>query len=370
MEWENAGNLELHPQKFPEKTQVNCPPTSQQDRRLGNVSNFMCGASVLICVGCALTTSRIPGITSLSISSTSSPTANKGSLRSTTVYTVMLSSVASTIGSHHPINLNLPLVAQAFRRSPGSNLFWQHPQSFFQRRNPTTLYYQLLVRWKRNFARLYARRILELAAASAASQRLRSHLESEFIAKPEQWKNWQAKNWEETALTSVGNSKLGRSWMAMSRLVNLAVLASPMMVLYPLSYINSNWQDRAWSYALWGIEQAGPTWIKLVQWASTRQDLFSPEFCQYFGKLRDETEGHSWKETQTILNQELGSAMSAVTLDPTPIGSGCIAQVYRGTLTEPTPSYPKGTKLAVKVQHPGIWRKVSRASSSTPSLHS
>eukprot|EP00934_Nitzschia_sp_Nitz4_P004982 Nitzschia sp. Nitz4//scaffold7_size249615//61207//64381//NITZ4_001155-RA/size249615-augustus-gene-0.231-mRNA-1//1//CDS//3329558376//4972//frame0 len=195
-------------------------------------------------------------------------------------------------------------------------------------------------------------------ASVAATHRLRTQLEAQVVAKPTQWENWQAKDWEATALNSVGASKLSRAWMALSRMATLAVLGSPMLVLYPLSYVSKSAQDATWSYALWGIEKAGPTWIKLVQWATTRQDLFSPEFCQYFGKLRDETEGHSWRDTQAILEQELGSAVKALELEQKPIGSGCIAQVYRGRLVEPTPAYPAGTKVAIKVQHPGIWRKV------------
>ena len=244
-------------------------------------------------------------------------------------------------------------LAPALRRGPQPFGWWHQPK------DSVTRYYQLVARWKRNFNRLYARRILELAAASAASMKFRSQLESVVIEKPERWQNWQAKDWEETALSSVGESRLRRAWMATSRLVSLAVLGAPMLLLYPLSQVSDRAKDAAWSYALWGIEQAGPTWVKLVQWATTRQDLFSPEFCKYFGKLRDETEGHPWEDTKRILREELGSAMGALELDPTPIGSGCVAQVYRGKLLEPTPLYPKGTKLAIKVQHPGIWHKVS-----------
>lgn len=47
-----------------------------------------------------------------------------------------------------------------------------------------------------------------------------------------------------------------------------------------------------------------------------------------------------------------------IALDEKPIGSGCVAQVYRGTLTRPVGPYAAGTEIAVKVQHPGIWHKV------------
>ena len=61
-----------------------------------------------------------------------------------------------------------------------------------------------------------------------------------------------------------------------------------------------------WNYALWAIESAGPTYIKLVQWASTRNDLFSPEFIGHFSKLQDETRGHTWKETEDTLYRAYG----------------------------------------------------------------
>ena len=227
---------------------------------------------------------------------------------------------------------------------------------------------QIMERWKKNFARLYARRVLEIAIASLAVYKTRQNAECLFnaqrkptmIEKPTRWQNWEQQDWEERAMESLGTSKLQRFWMATSRMVQLAVLVSPLAVLYPMSYVSNSAQDYAWSYALWGIEQAGPTWIKLVQWATTRQDLFSAEFCQYFGKLRDDTEGHTWKETQKILRDELGNsvAQNVLQINPKPIGSGCIAQVYQGKLLESTGQYPKGTEVAIKVQHPGIWDKV------------
>ena len=40
-----------------------------------------------------------------------------------------------------------------------------------------------------------------------------------------------------------------------------------------------------WDYALWAIETAGPTYIKLVQWAYTSNNLFTPKFVGHFSKL-------------------------------------------------------------------------------------
>ena len=219
-----------------------------------------------------------------------------------------------------------PLFVQAIR--PVQNHQWSYFLKNSCSRTAATKqrYYQLVTRCRKNFSRLYARRIMELAIASAAAHRIRSQTEA-AINKPIEWQDWEKQDWDETAMASVGKTKIQRLWMAAKRVTTLTVLASPLMVLLPLSYFTDKAQIAAWNYALWGIEQAGPTWIKLMQWASTRQDLFSPEFCQHFGKLRDETEGHSWKETVRILNEQLGEkGLEVLDIKSKPIGSGCIAQ--------------------------------------------
>lgn len=272
------------------------------------------------------------------------------------------SGAVSAAGTVTTVN---PLVVQALRpfRSHNINNNWSFllPGNSSYKNAATSKYLQqLMVRWKKNFSRLYARRMLELAAASAAAQVLRTKSEAlDVMAKPKEWKDWERKDWEETALASVGSTKLARFWMATKRVIDLAVIASPFIALIPLSYVSDRAHKASWDYALWGIEKAGPTWIKLTQWASTRQDLFSPKFCSHFSKLQDNTEGHSWEETKKLLKDQFGEkGLEALDIKSTPIGSGCIAQVYQGRLKEPSVHYPIGTKIAIKVQHPGIWDKV------------
>lgn len=224
-------------------------------------------------------------------------------------------------------------------------------------------------------------------------------------------------------------SRLERWGMAAKRMGTLGILASPLGILVPLNWIvgslsgdvkssNSDGDKTAlqeyherltqktWDYALWAIETAGPTYIKLAQWASTRNDLFSPEFVGYFSKLQDETRGHSWKETESALERAYGkewrkvlsfdkfeedhsgdlednkrfkgsgdkanrdrqkrlernetkSASTSSAASPTiPIGSGCVAQVYKARLRQSHGLHPAGTSVAVKVQHPRILEKV------------
>jgi ABC1 atypical kinase-like domain len=267
------------------------------------------------------------------------------------------SSLPSSLTHLHPLTL------QAARRW-STHAPTSIPTSSHAATAAATRVMQLTARWKKNFARLYARRMIELAMASVVAYKVRSMLNSSCeklvaVDRPKAWQNWHAQDWEETAMASLGRTKLERLWIGTSRMISLALLASPLAILYPLSYIHPKAHDAAWAYALWGIEQAGPTWIKLVQWATTRQDLFSPEFCQYFGKLRDDTEGHKFSHTARIMEEELGQlGKEVIQMDPTPIGSGCIAQVYQGTLLKAVGQYPVNTKVAIKVQHPGIWHKV------------
>lgn len=161
-----------------------------------------------------------------------------------------------------------------------------------------------------------------------------------------------------------------------------------------------------WDYALWAVESAGPTYIKLVQWASTRNDLFSPDFVGHFSKLQDETRGHTWRETEQCLERAYGKDWKKVLSfdrvieddddesdgaeggrlkrtggaanrerqkrlerqetkkstknhnDKHPIGSGCVAQVYKARLCSSHGLHQAGTSVAVKVQHPRILEKV------------
>lgn len=291
--------------------------------------------------------------------------------------TVALERIVEKCCSHHVLSSHAPIwTGSVTRRWVSSTI----KQTSSEETRITALQ-----RWKKCCSRLYARRILEIAAASAASRSFVTKLEDSGgsqIEKPSYWKDWERKDWTEDLIQEIGDSKWARFWSACSRILQLSVIAAPLAVLLPAGrLLGGTVEDWSWQYSLFGIEQAGPTFIKFVQWATTRQDMFSPEFCLYFGKLQDNTEGHPWSETEKILRRELGQTVlikggndlpsrsnssdgsnsaekGIIQLEREPIGSGCIAQVYRGALLQPVGQYPAGTELAVKVQHPGIWRKV------------
>jgi len=282
----------------------------------------------------------------------------------------VLTSASNAIHKHSGSNLlllsNHPIIPLALsRQSSNAQYFWQ-TRIYTQSRN-----FHQGARQKDNGARLYARRCLELAAASAAAARAMtpytSMEEAGRVGKPTRWSEID-RTLENEAFAKgagLGKTKLSRVLAAGRRIASLAILVSPLLVLTPLAMLagpNSTIDKKRWDYALWSVEKAGPTFIKLTQWASTRSDLFNEDFISHFSKLQDSTRGHGWDSTHTMLQSNLGENYQSeyLEIDPTidPIGSGCIAQVYRGTLKQPTGFLPAGTEVAVKVQHPRIRRKV------------
>nr|XP_006001291.1 PREDICTED: uncharacterized aarF domain-containing protein kinase 2 isoform X2 [Latimeria chalumnae] len=105
----------------------------------------------------------------------------------------------------------------------------------------------------------------------------------------------------------------------------------PLLLLYPFCC----WSVRLVSFwldlLLRMIESSGPAFIKLGQWASTRRDIFSEEFCDKFSKLHVRVTPHSWGYTKHCLKRAFGEDWKRMFLfeSKKPIGSGCVAQVYR-----------------------------------------
>lgn len=227
-----------------------------------------------------------------------------------------------------------------------------------------------------NVARLYARRIIELAALSAASMASTTQMEGLVsIEKPKEWRTIdlvEQRRQFGQSISSLGKTKISRVWAAGSRIANLTLLASPLAFLAPAAYLTgseSKINSFAWDYSVWAIEQAGPTFIKLIQWATTRNDIFHPDFISHFSRLQNNTRGHTWKETEKILEDSFGTEyMDLFEFDSgtemrqqdkiSPIGSGCIAQVYKAKLKKDTTLIPAGSDVAIKVSHPHILHKV------------
>ncbi|XP_008292959.1 uncharacterized aarF domain-containing protein kinase 2 [Stegastes partitus] len=106
----------------------------------------------------------------------------------------------------------------------------------------------------------------------------------------------------------------------------------PLLLLSPLTLVSTRWASCWLGALLWVTETSGPTFIKLGQWASTRRDIFSQEFCERFSRLHVKVRPHSWAHTKQCLRRAFGEGWKRVLVfdSKEPVGSGCVAQVYRG----------------------------------------
>lgn len=123
---------------------------------------------------------------------------------------------------------------------------------------------------------------------------------------------------------------------AIFRCVYLSCLFTPTLIMYGVSRLlgSARMEQMAWSYTMRAAQIAGPAFIKLGQWASTRRDLFNEEFCNSLSQLHTACRAHRWQDTLQTLEEEFGKDWRDI-LEITsgePIGSGCVAQVYKGTL--------------------------------------
>lgn len=173
------------------------------------------------------------------------------------------------------------------------------------------------------------------------------------------------------------------------RLIKLSFTLAPVVVFYPFLLLlhkrdpdedaqaivlrqntDKNNETKIWadlvlnSYlrlCLRCVENSGAAVIKLMQWAGSRPDLFGSSFCAVFSKLQDNTTPHAWGHTEQALREAYGENWRESIELGEILGSGCIGQVYRGTLvtdSAPTSSntydiQPK-QHVAVKVLHPGV----------------
>lgn len=116
------------------------------------------------------------------------------------------------------------------------------------------------------------------------------------------------------------------------RALVLLLKFGPLLLLSPFTLVSARWASHWINALLWVTETSGPTFIKLGQWASTRRDIFSPEFCERFSKLHVKVHPHPWAHTKQCLRRAFGERWRSVLVfeSKEPVGSGCVAQVYRG----------------------------------------
>lgn len=102
------------------------------------------------------------------------------------------------------------------------------------------------------------------------------------------------------------------------------------------------------------LTELGTTFIKLGQVLSTRRDLIGAALGDELARLQSQVPADPFAVTRATVEAELGKPLEELfaTFDPEPLASASIGQVHRATLHD-------GRKVAVKVQHPDIPRKVA-----------
>ena len=103
------------------------------------------------------------------------------------------------------------------------------------------------------------------------------------------------------------------------------------------------------------IQDLGPTFVKLGQILSMRQDMLPAEYCQELTLLRADVSPMPFGEVKEVVEAEYGVPMKSLFLsfEETPLGSASIAQVHAAVLRD-------GNEVAVKVQRPGVRDTMAR----------
>lgn len=113
----------------------------------------------------------------------------------------------------------------------------------------------------------------------------------------------------------------------------LLITFIPIMTLYPVTYLGETPTELWWGLLLRAIEISGPIMIKFGQWMSTRHDLLPDSCCRQFSRLQRRIQPHSWDFTKYRMRKAFGPNWRKVFVkfdnDRKPIGSGCVAQVYK-----------------------------------------
>lgn len=133
---------------------------------------------------------------------------------------------------------------------------------------------------------------------------------------------------------------LSQSIVLVLRLSYIFVLFSPAVLLHIFSFVFdfASLRKAKLLYMRFALQMSGPAFVKLGQWISTRRDIFLPDVCRTLGDLQTNCYTHPWEHTVQVLESELGHCWSDdfEDIDRIPVGSGCVAQVYKWSLS------PKG----------------------------
>lgn len=179
------------------------------------------------------------------------------------------------------------------------------------------------------------------------------------------------------------------------RFMHLVIIFAPVLLSIPMIYLGPRQIDHDnersgrllwYRFLVHSMERAGPTFIKLGQWAASRTDIFPDEMCDMMSKLHSNVTAHPLWKTKRIIRRAFGGRKFEdifEEFEEKPLGVGAIAQVYRAklkpalvtdrtetakkskrTLTplveQTIPEVAPSQSVAIKVLHPRVEKTVHR----------
>jgi ubiquinone biosynthesis protein len=103
------------------------------------------------------------------------------------------------------------------------------------------------------------------------------------------------------------------------------------------------------------FEDLGPSFIKIGQIVSTRQDLLPPNYIEEMSKLRDQAPPFPYSDIERIFKEDFHLSLSDVFewVEETPLASASVAQVHKAKMHS-------GKEVIIKVQRPEIEENLLR----------
>ena len=166
-----------------------------------------------------------------------------------------------------------------------------------------------------------------------------------------------------TVTTPTSTAPIFSATRLVLRALTLGFLFSPTIALAPFALISPTVRSLWYSVLVWCFSKAGPTFIKLGQWLSTRPDIFPMELCGKLSYFHEQVPAEPWsldvQKTIEAATCDAGQTLSDIfiSFDRVPIGAGCVAQVYRARLR---PAAPGACPSANEIDAVDVAVKVKR----------
>lgn len=121
----------------------------------------------------------------------------------------------------------------------------------------------------------------------------------------------------------------------------------------PEDLTSANWSKTIGFRLRKAFEELGPSFIKLGQLLSTREDIFPPEFIEEMKILQDQAKPVPFSEIREQIEKRLGKKLEEVfqSIQEAPIGMASVGVVYSAVLKN-------GEEVVVKVRRPNIVKTV------------